>query len=599
VEAGKILADMLAGRCGGGRPTEALHVNASAAATAASCVPVCVQQVGALLVAFEGHLHWRSAAALAAHQDNATALAELYRRHGSDCLKYVGGAFAIAILDTESSDALLAVDRMGTRSLSYANPPGGLVFGSSAESVAAHPRVGRRLIGQGIFNYLYFHVVPSPGTIYHGIRKLQPGECIVFRKGALERRFYWQLRYGDRSRQPVDSLKQRFHCLLREAVTRAAGGEAQLGAFLSGGTDSSTVAGLLTELRGEPAKTYSIGFAVEGFDEMQYARIAARHFGLSAHEYYLKPQDVADAIPVIAKAYDEPFGNASAVPTYFCARLARQDGVRVMLAGDGGDEIFGGNARYAWQKLFEAYRAIPAPLRRALLEPLAFGLASGNKIAPLRKLRSYIAQARVPLPGRLESYNFLQRSPLAEVFEADFLASVDIAEPILLHREAYERTASQSAVDRMMHLDLKFTLADNDLRKVSRMCEVAGLEARYPLLDDALVEFSGEIPASLKVKGMKLRYFFKQALKDFLPAETLAKPKHGFGLPFGVWLKEHGELADLAHESLAAFERRGILRPSYLKGLLTQHEAAHATYFGVMIWVIMMLEQWLAARKIS
>ena len=150
----------------------------------------------------------------------------------------------------------------------------------------------------------------------------------------------------------------------------------------------------------------------------------------------------------------------------------------------------------------------------------------------------------------------------------------------------------------MMHLDLEFTLADNDLRKVSRMCEVAGVEARYPLIDDALVEFSGELPPSLKVNGLKLRYFFKQALKDFLPPETIAKTKHGFGMPFGLWLNEHRPLADLVHESLDAFGGRGIMKPGYLKELVQQHETGHATYFGVMIWVIMTLERWLAARNL-
>jgi asparagine synthase (glutamine-hydrolysing) len=269
-----------------------------------------------------------------------------------------------------------------------------------------------------------------------------------------------------------------------------------------------------------------------------------------------------------------------------------------MLAGDGGDEIFGGNARYARQKLFEAYGAAPAAVRRWLVEPLAFGMPGGDRIAPLRKLKSYIRQASVPLPERLETYNFLQRTPLADVFEPEFLDAVDAAEPLSLQRDAYRSALTSSPVNRMMHLDLEFTLADNDLRKVTRMCEVAGVEARYPLIDDALVEFSGALPPSLKVRGLRLRYFFKQALKDFLPAETLAKTKHGFGMPFGLWLRDYRPLAALARQSLDAFARRGIVKPGYLAQLLQQHGSGHATYFGVMIWVIVMLEHWLAARKL-
>jgi asparagine synthase (glutamine-hydrolysing) len=576
-----------------------IAVGTSAVAARPGVVPIDIQRTGSLIVAAQGRLQWR-APELATHARQhgiAAAIAEAYRRHGASLLEYIGGSFAIAVLETRNGSGLLAVDRMGIRPLCYANPAGGLVFGSSAESVAAHPRVGRELSDQALFNYLYFHAVPSPGTIYRTVRKLQPGECVTFRNGAVEARFYWELRYAERAAQSQRKLEVRFRRLLREAAGRALEGDSEVGAFLSGGTDSSTVAGLLTELSGKPADTYSIGFAAEGFDEMDYARITARHFGVRPHEYYVTPQDVVETIPLVARAYDEPFGNASAVPTYLCARLARGDGVRTMLAGDGGDEIFGGNARYAWQKLFEVYGAIPAWLRSSVIEPAVFGLPGGARIPPWRKLQSYIGQSRIPLPDRLESYNFLQRSPLAEIFEPDFLARVDVNEPFALHREAYQRTASASAVDRMMHLDLKFTLADNDLRKVVRMGEVAGVEVRFPLIDDVLVEFSGEIPATLKVRGLKLRYFFKQALKDFLPPETLAKKKHGFGMPFGLWLRDHKPLADMAHESLAGLQRRGIVRPQYVAGLLRHHESSHATYYGVMIWVLMMLEQWLAARE--
>ena len=577
-----------------------LVVKASALGRRAGIVPVDLHQSGSLTVAAEGRLRWREPelAAVCAASGNAAAVAQAYRQHGSECLRYVGGGFAIAVLDVENGNALLAVDRMGIRPLCYANPPGELVFGSSAETVARHPRVGARLSEQALFNYLYCHVVPSPGTIYRGVYKLQPGECLVFRNGVAEHRFYWRLRYRDRNPQPMAELEDRFRTLLREATTRAAGEDDAVGAFLSGGTDSSTVTGLLTELRGKPARSYSIGFAAEGFDEMSYARVTARHFGAQAREYYVTPEDVVDTVPLIAKACDEPFGNASAVPTYLCARMAHADGVRVLLAGDGGDEIFGGNARYGWQKIFEAYAAVPAWFRRGVLEPIVFAMPGGDALPPWRKMKSYIEQARIPLPERLESYNFLRRAPLAEIFEPEFLASVDPAQPLELQRQAYGGAGSASAVNRMMHLDLKFALADNDLRKVSRMSEAAGVEARYPLIDDALVEFSGELPPALKVRGLKLRYFFKHALRDFLPPETLSKKKHGFGLPFGLWAKEHRGLRELVQESLLAFGRRRIVRASYIQELLRRHGEDHATYFGVMMWVMLMLERWLAERKL-
>ncbi len=562
--------------------------------------PVTLYQGEALLAAVEGQVRWRSAnlASLALERGAAAALAEAYRQHGSDCLKQMSGPFAIAVVDTESARGLLAIDRMGTRTMCYANSSGQLVFASNAEGVVAHPAVGRDLSRQAIFNYLYCHVIPSPGTIYTSVQKLLPAECATFRDGVLERRFYWRLPYHDDGTDSIEALERRFRLLLRNAARNAIDGQSAVGTFLSGGTDSSTVTALLTEQTGEPARTYSIGFAWEGFDEMKYARITAQHLGARSHEYYVTPRDIVDAIPIIARAYDEPFGNDSAAPTYFCAKMAREDGVQVLLAGDGGDEVFGGNTRYAKQKVFEAYGRVPKALRHALIEPLAFSFPGSDHITPLRKLGSYIRQASIPLPDRLETYNFLHRSPLADVFEPEFLAAVDVDEPLAMQRDVYQRATSTSPLNRMMHLDLKLTLADNDLRKVSRMCDVAGIEVRYPLLDDDLVEFSGEIPASLKVKGLKLRYFFKRALKDVLPPATIAKTKHGFGMPFGLWLRSHAPLSDLVHGSLDAFQCRGIMQPSYIRDLRRQHDTGHATYFGIMIWVIALLECWLDARKL-
>ncbi|TMH56683.1 MAG: asparagine synthase, partial [Betaproteobacteria bacterium] len=570
-----------------GAPPPLLH-DGCALAVQPGIRPVALHREEALLAAVEGRVRWRSASlgALAVERSAAVALVEAYRQHGSDCLKEMSGPFAIAVIDMASASALLAIDRMGTRTMCYGHLSGQLVFASNAESVVAHPAVGRDLSQQAIFNYLFSHVIPSPGTIYRAVQKLQPGEYVAFKNGAVKRRFYWQLPYHDDGTDSVDALERRFRLLLRNAARNAIDGPSAIGTFLSGGTDSSTVTALLAEQTGEPARTYSIGFAWEGFDEMKYARITARHLGAHAHEYYVTPRDIVEAIPIIARAYDEPFGNDSAAPTYFCAKMARADGVQVLLAGDGGDEIFGGNTRYAKQKLFEAYGRLPQTLRRALIEPLAFSLPGSERITPLRKLGSYIRQAAIPLPDRLETYNFLHRSPLAEVFEPDFLAAVDVDEPLIMLREVYQRASSASPLNRMMHLDLKLTLADNDLRKVSRMCDVAGIEVRYPLLDDELVEFSGEIPASLKVKGLKLRYFFKHALKDVLPPETIAKTKHGFGMPFGLWLRSHAPLRELMDDSLDAFQRRGILQPSYIQDLRRQHHADHATYFGIMIWVV-------------
>ncbi|GAB4178122.1 MAG: asparagine synthase (glutamine-hydrolyzing) [Rhodocyclaceae bacterium] len=553
---------------------------------------------GGLLVAIAGSPGWREDefSRMAAELGATRALAEAYRREGARCLEKLRGAWALALIDPARRRALLAIDRMGIAALCWAQRAGTLVFGTTADSVASHPQIGAEISDQAIFDYLYCHMVPSPGTIYRGVSKLLPGQYLWFEDGRVEARFHWALEYEDRSRAHFGALAREFRELLERGVSRCLGGE-PAGAFLSGGTDSSTVTGVLGRLSGRPADTYSIGFEAEGFDEMEYARITARHFGAKAHEYYVTPQDVAEAIPRIAAAYDEPFGNASAVPTYYCAKAAREDGKAVMLAGDGGDEIFGGNERYAKQKLFEAYRAIPGALRTGLIEPIALGVPAFGRVPALRKLASYIRQARIPLPDRLETYNFLEREALAEILAPEFLREIDTGEPAAIAREVYARSLSQAPVNRMMHLDLKQTLADSDLRKVSRMCMLAGVEVRYPLLDEDLVEFSGRLPPSYKVRGVKLRWFFKEALRDFLPPETITKSKHGFGLPFGLWLESHPALTELARESLASLRRRGILREAWIDRIAELHRSEHATYYGVMIWVLMMLEQWMQAHR--
>ncbi len=523
----------------------------------------------------------------------AVALARLWRAHGNDAPAHIHGSFSLVVIDQDQDCVFLALDRIGDHALAFAARPDGCVFASRADLVAAHPALGRSLDPQGLFNYLYFHVVPAPGSVYQGVEKLLPGQWARCKAGQVTRGFYWALKYRDQPRHDFEEQKARFLDLIRDSVKRAKGDD-EVATFLSGGTDSSTVSGMLKRVAGQ-ARTYSIGFPAAGFDEMEYARLAGKHFGLDMCEYYMQPADIMEALPIIAGHYDEPFGNDSAVPAYFCAKLAAADGHKIMLAGDGGDEYFGGNARYAKQKVFEAYHKLPGFLRGGLIEPLA-NLPGVGALGPGRKLQSYLRQANTPLPERMESYNFIYRQPLNEMFAADFLAGVDEHQPHAWLKEVYDRADSRSYINRMLHLDIKFTLADNDLRKVGGMTEAAGIEVRYPLMDDAIIDFSGEIPPDWKVKGQYLRWFFKTALKGFLPDEIIDKSKHGFGLPFGVWAKDYAPLRERIEDRLSDFRKRGLLTPAYIDNLRNEHMSGHATYFGNMLWVMLILEEWLAAR---
>ena len=584
-----VLPRMAAG-CLGGEPTHSAVLRGAGVdfATLAGRGEDCLFADQDLAVAIS-----ETPAAASGRVLTARDLAELYRTHGEDFLRRVRGAFALALYDWREGKLVLAVDRSGIRPLYVWQHGEVIAFASRLDGLRVVPRFAAEIDRQALFDYLYFHVVPSPGTIYSGCVKLLPAQMLCCQAGRRRAHFYWAMPYRDDNPAPFDRLREEFRTLLPQVVERAANGNGAVGTFLSGGTDSSTVAGTLSRTLGRPTRTYSIGFEAEGYDEMGYARIAARHFGTEPREYYVSPEDVIEGIPKVAAYCDEPFGNASVVPAYLCARFARGDGIARLLAGDGGDEIFGGNARYANHWVFELYGRIPRLLRGGLIEPLVQGFPMGDRLAPVRKVRSYVAQAKVPLPDRLETYNFLHRSTLDEIFAADFLAGVDPEHPLADLREVYGRARSRSSTNRMMHLDLKITLADNDLRKVNQACGLAGVDVRFPLLDDELLELAARVPPYMQVHRTQLRWFFKKALADFLPPEIIAKRKHGFGLPVGLWMAEHAGLRELTHDSLSAFRQREVLNPAWIDWLEHQHNEAHATYYGVMLWVIVMLEQWL------
>jgi asparagine synthase (glutamine-hydrolysing) len=367
---------------------------------------------------------------------------------------------------------------------------------------------------------------------------------------------------------------------------------------LSGGLDSSTVAGLLAEVTQTPARSFTIGFDSERHDEMHYARAAVKHFKLTPYQHYLTPDEAVAVLPMMARLYDEPFGNSSAIPTYYCGKLARENGVGVLLAGDGGDELFAGNSRYGTQTVFEHYNRIPSILRKGLLEPIALALPDGMRFAPLRKLRNYVRYAMTPMPDRMLAYEHMSESEARSTFERAFLNGVDLAQPMAIARRAYTRPESQSMLQRMMHLDLEIALADNDLRKVTVMTRAAGIRVRFPFLDEDLAAFSARVPPPLLMKGSALRSFYKFALKDFLPPDVLAKKKHGFGMPYDLWLRTNPRMKEIICDSLTRFKRRGYCVGKYLDDLVASHDKDDSRSAG-RAWDIMTLELWLQARGLS
>ncbi|HHW66023.1 MAG TPA: asparagine synthase, partial [Rhodocyclaceae bacterium] len=488
----------------------------------------------------------------------------------------------------DGREALLATDRFGTWSICYAERDGHLHFSDRADTV---PGIARQVAPQAVFEYLFFHMIPAPTTIFDGIARLPHGHLLKWQGGKAALRRWWNPQFDEHGAPDLEQSKARFLQIIEDGVRREVDGTS-VGCFLSGGTDSSTVTGMLCKVLGEPARAYSIGFDASGYDEMEYARIAARRFGADHREYYVTPADLVDGIPKVATYYDQPFGNSSALPGWICANRAREDGVERILAGDGGDELFGGNSRYAKQRVFGWYDGVPGLLRRGLLEP-ALALPGMDRIPVTRKGQSYVEQARVPMPDRIHMYNMLVRLGMDTVFEPDFLARVDTGRPNVEQREVWKATNARSHINLMLNYDWKYTLADNDLPKVIGTTQLAGVEVAFPLLSDELTDFSTTLPPEWKLKRLTLRWFFKEALRGFLPDEIIAKKKHGFGLPFGVWACQHAGLKALAVDALGSFRNRGIVRPAFIDELLAVHLPAYPGYYGEMVWILMMMEFWM------
>lgn len=532
-----------------------------------------------------------------ANHQQLKELTKIYFEQSEAFTQKLEGSFVLVLADFENKRLLLATDHIGQHNLYYAVTANGIVFGTTADAVIAHPEVSADISHQSIYDYVYFHHCPSPCTIYKQVQKLEGGQLLIYQEGKIELTYYWIPQFKETLPGSLAEASQDLKNKLTNAVKHYSTTAEETGAFLSGGLDSSSVAGALSLVYPGKARTFTMGFPVEGYDEIEYARIASAHFDTQANEYYLTPEDTVAAIPKIAAYYDEPFGNSSALAAYYCAKFAKEKGIKVLLAGDGGDELFAGNERYAKQLLFEQYYQLPGLARSMLRSGLyrAPDLLLKNKI--IFKAKRYVEQAEIPLPDRLQDYNFLNRHPASEIFNSHFLETIDVEQPIKSLQDCYNRPQGISSLNRMLYMDWKTTLHDNDLVKVNKMCEMAGVEVCYPLLTKEMIDLSCQIPSAQKLKGQQLRWFYKEAMRNYLPDQIINKSKHGFGLPFGIWLKDHQPLKELAYDSINSLKKRDYLRSDFLDHAIKMHQSVHAAYYGELIWILMMLEQWFQEKK--
>ena len=530
-------------------------------------------------------------------RDEAHLICMLYFKYGEECFEKLRGPFSICIVDNRDKKLYVATDRFGIKPLVYYAGNNNFIFGSRIADIISIESVNVPAIDyEALMDYINLSAIPTPKTIFRSIRKLAPGHFLSISGIAMQPRItkYYDIEYTVK-RKSENYFIERIPLHIEETVKTMLDYELtkgnSVGAFLSGGTDSSTITGMIKKIRGD-VKTFSIGFDEPGYNELGYAQIAAHHFGAKHHEYIVKAEDVMRAIDVILDVYDEPFGNASAVPVYFCALLAKDNGVDTLFAGDGGDEIFGGNERYSADRIFSIYPRIPSLLRKGVIEPLI--TAAPSSISFINRGKKYVRRANIPHPDRFFSYNPVNEFGKEAIFSPDLLRHLNGYDQNQWARELYKDSGSSDELNKLLYIDMKFTITDNDLRKVIGVSEYAGEGVVFPFLDHGLVDFAASIPAKFKVKGKRLRYIFKKAMEDFLPYEIIRKKKHGFGLPIGLWIRTKPEISSFAKENLlsSTCSIKPIFRKGFIEKLFKMHDETGMTFYGDTIWVLLMLELW-------
>jgi asparagine synthase (glutamine-hydrolysing) len=525
--------------------------------------------------------------------ETAALLAACYERWGRQIFERLRGAFSVVVWDRRRRELVAAIDHVGIHRLVYYRDDRTLVVASRLDALMKSGQIANEVNPRAIANVLNFSINTAPGTIFSKVRRLEPGQMLIAGERDFRIEKYWDMRYELRHGVSEQQLSSELELLVERSVaTRCQDEFTESGAFLSGGTDSSTVVGMMARLGRGPAQAFSIGFHEQDFDELYYARLAAAKFGAQHHTYHVSADDCFDALPHMIRYFDEPFGNSSAIPTYFCARLAAQNGVKTLLGGDGGDELFGGNEAYRTEKIFELYQAVPELLRRHLIEPGLAMLPLENGL--LGKARRYVRRSNLPRVQRMLSYHFLSTHSLDDVFKPEFVRQLADYSSLDAVAQHYDKAPSSEPLSRRLYCDLKTVLGDSDLPKVTRMSELAGIRARFPFLDLSVVEFAGTIPARLKVKRLEKRYLFKRAFRNLLPVEIIRKRKHGFGIPVAMWMKSDRRMRELLHDTLSSrhANERGYFRREFMDRLFRHYETDESTYYGDTLWSFLVLELW-------
>ncbi|HEY8203962.1 MAG TPA: asparagine synthase (glutamine-hydrolyzing) [Pyrinomonadaceae bacterium] len=514
-----------------------------------------------------------------------------YDEYGTECPKHLRGMFAFAIWDERDKSLFLARDRVGKKPLLYAQLPGQLVFGSEFSALVLHPDISRDVDFEAIHHYLSFICVPAPLTAYRAIRKLEPGHWLLWRNGEIKIERYWQLDFSKKTSITETEAGERLIDLLRESVRIRLMSEVPLGAFLSGGIDSSAVVALMAQESSERVKTFSIGFEEQDFSELHHARRVAEHVGADHHEFIVRP-DAMEILPTLVEHYGEPFADSSALPSYSVSRETRQY-VTVALNGDGGDECFAGYERHAAMSLAQTYSALPAVVRKGLIGNVTGALPTPiSRANPVGKAKRFIAAASLsPIERYLRWISSFDEEAKQNLYTEDFRAETASFRTAGFIEPWFAKANGAGIVDAALLTDTMTYLPNDLLVKMDIASMTVSLEARSPFLDHHLMEFAARLPEKMKLRRLTTKYLLKKVLKEIVPGENLTRRKMGFGVPIGYWFRS--SMQRFLRETLLSEKalRRGLFKPERVRAIVDEH-VDHKADHSHRLWSLLMLELW-------
>ena len=521
------------------------------------------------------------------------AIVHAYEEYGESCVQKLNGMFTFAIWDNRKKTLFLARDRIGIKPLYYLFDRNRLIFGSEIKSILQAGDIPKRIDLQALDHFLTFEFIPAPLSIFQDIKKLPPGHTLLLKNNETWIRSYWDVELKSNGKEPIQ-VKKNLRELLQDAVKVRLMSDVPLGAFLSGGVDSSIIVALMAQVMDEPVKTFSIGFEDSTYNELKYARMIAEKFKTEHHEFIIKP-DAVELADNLLKYLDEPFGDFSIFPTYLVSKMAREY-VKVVLSGDGGDELFAGYDSYIADKIAKKYYSrLPGQFRNGFLTKLM------HMIPPSPKKKGLINRAKrfvegMKLPEDLHHTRwmiFLQQAEKEMLYDADITSGMHEFDPFKFTRSYFANVAynNSDAINQQMYVDLKMYLVDNILVKVDRMSMATSLEARVPFLDHRFVEFAATVPGDYKMQGFKTKMILKQAMEELLPDEILYRGKEGFSIPIKNWLKK--ELKPLMMDTLAPdkIKREGFFNSGYIDKLVNEHLKGTENH-SHRLWALIIFGRW-------